>query len=628
MTRLKKYLAFLIIFVFIGTHVLAPFSTLAQEVTPTDTPTPTVEEQQATSTPTPSPSPSIESNNTDQNNTGDVDSTSTGTSDTGNNTASTSADLSPTPTATDSADITSTDSEAKPDTSSSSSGSSSSSSSSVNTGDSVTTVLGENDVNTNSVNSQVINQTINIFVNQDGDIDLSTPFNLAYSIIAGDKNTNPVVNVALTNATNYVYLSNDIVSTANTGENTITGAQDALIKTGNAYSVISFLNKANFTVVDSVVHIVTINIFGNLSGDIILPDFEEVSGCNSCGVSVDMHNKADVESNVSSDADTGNNTITTPSGAATVKTGSSHSIVHVLSMVNTNAIGATFQQLFISIFGNWDGNFLGWNGFEPQTGGESLGFMATGTGGTTNEIGCNCDSDLKTSQEAIVKNNILSKAGTGNNTIYGGNGDIQTGNAFSAISLANFINSNFFKSTGFFGFINVFGSWMGDVGGKSKFITANTASITADTTTDVSAVSEKTDSKKESGGTLTVTNKNNVGTHVNPGDTVTFFVDVTNTGTGKVYGTKLRLALLYNGQDVGGPLFELGDIPAGKTIHVSTGLVLSNTTPSGYYIGGSKYRNYKRKRYTGKRKCYKQLLGRRRKQYSTLSGNNSAPNSK
>ena len=65
---------------------------------------------------------------------------------------------------------------------------------------------------------------------------------------------------------------------------------------------------------------------------------------------------------------------------------------------------------------------------------------------------------------------------------------------------------------------------------------------------------------------------------------MTFFVDINNVGTGKVYEGKLYLVLVNaSGQNVGGAMFDIGAIKPGKKVSVSTGLVLSPTTPEGVY---------------------------------------------
>ncbi|HVT01097.1 MAG TPA: hypothetical protein VHE53_02565, partial [Patescibacteria group bacterium] len=505
-----------------------------------------------------------------QTNIGKVDNDVDSVADTGNNTASQAGAIA-TPSATptnNSNNISSTGLTT-----------SSGSSASITTGDATSLVIGENDVNTNNVNSKIIYHTVNLFVNQNGDLDLSDPFTIAQNIVTSEQDTNGgTVNVMATSTDNYAYVDNNMVSIANTGENTVKGSMEATIHTGNSYSVMSLLNQVNFTVIGSEIHIVTINIFGDLTGNIILPEYSALEACSSCGMSVSQTNIATVDNNITSVANSGNNDINAASTSA-ITTGDSQSAVNVTNLINMNIIGMLLYNLQINVFGKWDGNFLGIGNIFGQYGPGDLWFNYASSGAGS---GCqSCVGDVNSYNEAHVVNNLGSVSNSGDNNIDSAtNGSIKTGNAFSAISLTNFINTNFINSIGFFGFINIFGNLTGNIGGKSHIAAAEAAQNSHDSNNSVQIADET----REDGGQLLVTNTNNVGTHVKPGDTVTFFMDVKNIGTGKVYEGKLYLYLVNSkGQGVGGTVFDIGAIKPGKKITVSTGLVLSPNTPEGVY---------------------------------------------
>lgn len=586
--KIKKLLYITLLLIFVGGNIFSR-SISAQTVTPTDipnatatptdTPTPTIDPSATpaptdTPTPTPDPSQTTESatvtptpttTTTDVSNNGQVTNNVTSDSQTGDNLIATPS-ATPTP--------------AEENVSSSSDNSSSNGNgggASISTGNAVSVATATNNVNSTSINSQTLFQTINIFAT-DGTIDLSTPFEIANNVIAKDGNVDPVVNVRVTGVHNYAYLSNDIVSIANTGANNTSGPglTEAQIGTGNAISLVSLLNKVNFTLVGSTLHVVTINIFGHLNGNIILPDIQKLSGCNTCGMSIDINNTANVKNTVDSHAITGENTIT--SGTGTITTGDAQSTVNLTNIINTNIIGMSIAQLYINTFGAWTGNFLGWGDFLAQNGGGSLVFSnispnAAGSGGCPS-----CTGDVSINNSATVDNNISSRANTGGNSVQG-NGNITTGNAYSVVQLANFVNTNFINSLGFFGFINIFGDWSGDVGDKNAFVTPTPTPQEEQTTQSKTA----DDTSRESGGLLTVTQKNNVGEFVLPGDTVTFFVKTKNTGSGMVYGAKLHLYLMKDGKNLGGRDFDLGDIPVGKGSYLTTGFVLSKKAQGGLY---------------------------------------------
>ena len=596
MYKLKKSISLLLTVLILFLYAAYPVISYAQEVTPIDTPTPTVDQPiptdiptvdpSPTDTPTPTPTPIIIDNSSSvSNNTAAV-------SDTGdinvdaNPTPTPIVDpaVSPSPDSSDALGATDSSNQLDPADSTpsgtedptSTNSPDQSSTTTITTGDAVSNTAIENNVNTTCVNSTVVNQTINIFVTQNGDINLSDPYTIAASAIQ-DHPDDPVINVSAVNVNNFAYLDNNAVSFASSGNNSINSIGDAIINTGNAYSAVSILNKVNFTIINSEVHLVTINLFGQLNGNIILPNLNPFSSCTNCGASLDADNQASVTNNVDSVANSGKDQITASSEAGLIVTGDAKSAVNVLNIVNTDLNGVDARVLYINNLGNWNGDYIGWDNNILGDNGSGLVLFSLGTNQTTCS---NCGTSADIHNTAIVKNNVLSFADSGNNSITGGNGAITTGTALSAVSLLNFVNSTFINSFGFFGFINIFGNWNGSIGGANEF-----AALNAPDNSPSLANTNQTSSNptQEQGGQLNVENKNNVGAYVYPGDTVTFFINVGNPGTGKVYGTKLVLYLIKNGVLVGKANYDLGDIPGGQSIGVTTGIALPKNTSPGLY---------------------------------------------
>jgi hypothetical protein len=595
--KINKLLAISLTALLLFFYTLSPVLTYAQVVSPTPDPSAVTPTPDPTTviTPTPTPDPSITVTPTPD------PSSVTPTPDptTGQTNASNSADLTNTAnsnavtgdnsiTATGSAGLNSSNDQSN---NSSSGGSNSGSSSSTTaTGDAVSVVNGQNSVNSTLINSNVIYQTLNIYVAQNGDLNLSDPFIIATNAIQTHPN-DPIINVYVTNINNYVYLTNNISSVADTGNNTTNAPNsNANISTGNAASVVSLLNQVNFTATDSQIHIININIFGNLNGNIILPDPSTSTNCSGCGINLSASSSASISNNLNSTADTGNNTA---SGSATIQTGNANSAVNTVNLVNANLVGVNSQILYINLLGTWTGNFIGWGNLSPEQGGASMVFYNLGAGNATGGTGCtSCVGSLNINSNAFVTNNINSSANSGGNSINSNSGSITTGNAFSVISLINLVNTNFINSFGFFGFINIFGNWNGNIGGLSNFLALNNngngngnqgGDNAPDTNSNINSNPGNASTVQEQGGQLSVTQTNNVGAFVYPGDTVTFSIKVRNIGTGKVYKTKAILALIYNGQIAGGTTFDLQDIPANTGKGITTGIVLSKNAPGGLY---------------------------------------------
>lgn len=553
---MKKVGSLFIVFLF-AMRVLYPVFSYAQEMpTPTITITPTVS---PTDEPTPSvtPCPTID---VSASNSATLTTAVTNSSNTGENT------ITGTPSATPSPEEEATPSPSPTPISTNS----------ITTGNAITTTNEENTVNTNLNNAQVEFQTINIFLNTDGSIDLSAPLAVAADIASQSATSS--ANILMTSSTNYATLTNDITAVSNTGDNSANSSGNLIINTGNAYSLVQLLNKVNLTLVGSTIHIVTVNIYGTLNGNIILPD--EASQPGSIVTSLTATNSATVTNTVTNTTNTGSNTAIT-TGSAHITTGNATSIVNVTNIINTIMLNATFEHLYINTFGEWQGNFLGWDGLGPQQGGGSMDVaQMPDSSGNSNILAGNSSI----SNTAHVTNTISNTANTGGNTTSGGNSSITTGNAYGYVNLMNFINSLFINSHGFLGFINIFGTFNGNIGGQSAFVTPTP--IESGPTPTVSPTPQQTADTtvhNEDGGQLSVSTYNNVGAYVLPGDTVTFFATVKNTGSGMVYGATLHIDLIQNGEDLGGATFQLGNIPAGHGIKLSTGLVLSKDAPLGAY---------------------------------------------
>jgi len=82
---------------------------------------------------------------------------------------------------------------------------------------------------------------------------------------------------------------------------------------------------------------------------------------------------------------------------------------------------------------------IGWGDVAGENGGSSLTLYETGPPSVSGGSGCpTCTGNVNITSNAICRHNVTSTANTGGNTI-NGNGSIITGNAFSLVSLVNFI---------------------------------------------------------------------------------------------------------------------------------------------------------------------------------------------
>ena len=564
MKRTKSIVVTVLIIVYL-LGILPRQAVLAQEVPPLDSqsestepspsPDPNVN-QQVEPSPSPSPDPCVSDcppTEVDQTNDAVIDNQVTDVANTGDNTIEPSPSPSPEP----EGDSSSTDPAAQ------GSGETDDQNAAIETGDAVSDVDMVTVANTNLVNAEITYHIENIYIDENGDIDLSK---------SESYETQSSVNLEITQQ-NQAVVNNVVTAIANSGANTINGSSGD-ITTGTATVVVNIFNFINANFVNSVWQFVVINIFGNVQGNIILPELgeEELSLLGTVSGDVSQENSAEVENTIDASANTGENQV---SGSGSIETGDATSVVNNQNFVNFNLLGGVYYMLLVNNFGNWDGQFLGWGSLSAATPvwGQML-FMPY-FNLQIDENGVLVAADQ--TNNAQLNNQITASANTGGNLI-DGNGQIITGNAYSAVNLINFVNTNVVNSVGFFGIINIFGSLTGNIGGESFFAASQSTEATEST--------ENGDQEevRVAGGQLETSMATNVATHVNPGDTATFFITARNPGSGPVYDAKVYFNLYdSNGEIATIQSFDLGKLEAGQTAKISFGVVLAGTAPAGLY---------------------------------------------
>lgn len=536
-----------------------PDQNLAQESTePSPTPTPDPCEADCTTT---APGDVEQTNDLDATNQVET------TADTGNNTVATPT---PSPTLAESTDsaVLKTDAEEPENNTQNSSeetknNSEASSSATIDTGDAIAEADVVTMANTNTANSQTDFDVQNIYGDEVGDIILVDPA------------TAPDLSIFLLDQQNTATVTNYIMVYANSGWNLVAGGLGD-IQTGAAYATVNVFNFINANLANSQLSFAIINIFGNLTGNIVLPEPDALALLlnGSASSNISQTNNAEISNSVSTTATTGSNSV---GGDGQIQTGDAYATTNVVNYANSNMIGSSFYHLIINNFGYWDGQFIGWGGLAPED--PHYGQMVFDAGSLTGLTSLLAGGQLTQQNDASIENVITATANTGNNQVQE-DGSIKTGNAFSTVNLLNFINTNWSNVRGFFGMINIFGRFTGNIGGADHFVKE-----TAEPVIELSSSQEQEETKSP-GGLLTGIIRSNVGTHVNPGDTVMFFIDVQNPGTGPVYDGKVTFNLITPSGNVGViKNFDIGKLDPGKKAKISFGLVLSDQAPSGYYYG-------------------------------------------
>lgn len=322
-------------------------------------------------------------------------------------------------------------------------------------------------------------------------------------------------NTTSTFQNNDATVGNNLTLKADSGHNTAndTTGGDTNITTGNANVSANALTFANNNIDGKIVY-TTVNIYGNLVGDIVMPQsaIDAVNtSCATCSTasqttnagnasgSTDtassdqnnnkatfQNNDATITNNLTLASTTGNNSENSDTGGnATVNSGNATTDAKILNVANANVDGGDMWLVIINKAGQWIGSILGAPGGATSAASpgttlttDNKGNVTASNSGngaeSTNTADNNRTSSNTTSQNntATIANKLDLSANTGanaasNNT--GGNSSIKTGNAHIIANIVNFANNNIKKGGKLFvTIVNVFGDWIGNFVGPGQ----------------------------------------------------------------------------------------------------------------------------------------------------------------
>lgn len=289
--------------------------------------------------------------------------------------------------------------------------------------------------------------------------------------VLGQSNTaNPVnlANATLTNTANGS-ITNNINLAATSGDATARNNDNVgSVTTGGANAVADVINMINSVVAANQSFLGVINIYGNYTGDILMPvDSLNAllgttdSGTNSnASTAVNNSDTVNVANNVALNALTGSATASNNDSVGSVNTGNAMTNLTILNLTGHQVIAANSLLVFVNVLGKWVGLIMD---APAGTTSAALG------GGVTNNAVLAANTQLTNTGTYGITNNITANATTGNASAVNNDnvGSVSTGNATASANIANLFNSNFSLSN-WFGilFINVFGNWHGNFGVK------------------------------------------------------------------------------------------------------------------------------------------------------------------
>lgn len=312
---------------------------------------------------------------------------------------------------------------------------------------------------TNADNKQAASFVSNVMGDVNGDIMLQ-PMLLKAMLEAN------AANASTATSTNNTSATNDLSLSATTGNATVSGnttAGDAT--TGSANTVANVVNVINSLVAANQSFIGTINIYGNLNGDILIapgfiPQLLAANGAaptTPSSTTITDNSTQSVVNNIALAAQTGAAVVTGNTTAGNATTGSATTNTVIFNLTNHAIVASDSLLVFVNVLGRWVGVIV-----DAPTGATAA---AIGDGVTSNSVSPSLTVDA--TNNALLTNNINLTSRSGDATVthntMGGNAT--TGNATASANIANITGSQIGLS-GWFGvlFINVFGSWLGSFG--------------------------------------------------------------------------------------------------------------------------------------------------------------------
>lgn len=303
--------------------------------------------------------------------------------------------------------------------------------------------------------------------------------------------------------TNDASVENNMTLVSDSGNNLTdnnTGG-NSTIETGDANVAASALTFANNNLAGGVIYAV-VNIFGDLIGNIILPEGALTPCClgsasaantgNGSGSTNDasinqstndttyQFNNVDLTNNLILDTTSGGNDVNANTGGnSEITTGDTSIMAQVLNVANNNIVGGNFWLVIVNEAGRWIGRILGSPDGQNFGGSSDFEFLVNefgeitvvnsgnGSGSTnTGTVDSTVSNTTVQTNTANIVNNLDLSANTGGNSASkntGGDSIIKTGDANIIANIVNFVNNNI-TGTGrlFVTVVNVFGSWLGN----------------------------------------------------------------------------------------------------------------------------------------------------------------------
>lgn len=309
----------------------------------------------------------------------------------------------------------------------------------------------------NDKKSGVAHFTIDLYGDVNGDI-----------VIGPDatKNATKTTDInSKTNVNNNDTITNNVDLTATSGDAAVSGNTVAgSAQSGDANAVVNLLNLVNTVIAANESFVGTINIHGNLNGDILMsPEFiPQLLASNADNVtemefnmplSTNINDDQTIVNNIDLSATSGTASVKDNTSAGSAKTGSAQTKLQVLNLTGREVDAESGLLIFVNVKGTWVGLLM-----------DAPGATAAAYGSGVTKNSTTLSDTVNVNNQTAITNNINVAAVSGDASVESNTsgGDATTGDAYASANVANISNSKFnFKKRLTILYINIFGDWKG-----------------------------------------------------------------------------------------------------------------------------------------------------------------------
>ncbi len=307
--------------------------------------------------------------------------------------------------------------------------------------------------------------TTDIYGDVYGDITLGPNLNGAPTVV-NSTNVDSTTNVNTKNE-----LNNNVNLNATSGDADVTNNTNAgNATTGSATAMANIFNLINTIIGANKSFVGTINIHGNLNGDILIsPEFipQLIASNADSATTIDMplstniNDDQSIVNNVNLNATTGEATVEGNTNAGSATSGTAQTKLTILNLTGHEVVAENCILVFVNVKGKWVGMIVDAPGATSA---------AIGSGVTKNTV--SNSGTLNANNKSQITNNINLAAQSGDASVKGNTnaGDARSGDASAIANIAN-ISSSVFNLTGWFAIltINIDGDWYGDFGMDTQY---------------------------------------------------------------------------------------------------------------------------------------------------------------